>query len=217
VAIRIVLADDHPIVLQALQHLFTRQGDVDVVACCVDARSALDAVRTQAPDVALLDLRMPGIDGEEFGGLRLLADIARERPECRRAVLTASITNEQVLEVLRLGASGLILKDSPPDRLVECVRRVHAGEQWLDPDSVSDALREVVNREAIRGEVSQMLTAREIEIARMVAQGLRNRVISERLGIAESTVKVHLYNIYQKLEIEGRVELVLFAQQKGLV
>jgi DNA-binding NarL/FixJ family response regulator len=217
VAIRIVLADDHPIVLQALQHLFTRQGDFDVVSCCVDAPSALEAVRAHAPDVALVDLRMPGTGGDEHGGLTLLAELARERPDCRRVVLTAAISHDQVIEVLQYGASGLILKDSPPERLVECVRRVHAGEQWLDPDTVSHALRDVVNRDAVRGDVSRTLTAREIEIVRMVAQGMRNRAISDRLGISESTVKVHLYNIYQKLEIEGRVQLVLFAQQNGLV
>lgn len=214
--IRIVLADDHPIVLQGLQHLFARHPEFDVVACCADAATALDAVRMHHPDVALIDLRMPGTGRRENGGLDLLSALAAESTGCRRIVLTAAVAPDEVVEILRLGASGLILKDSPPERLLECVRRVHAGEQWLDPDTASRALRDVVDRD-LRGEVSHALTAREVEIVRMAAQGLRNRAIGEQLGISESTVKVHLYNVFQKLGVEGRVELVLWAQQRGLV
>ena len=216
-SIRIVLADDHPIVLQGLQHLFARHTDFEVVACCANATSALEAIRTHHPDVVLIDLRMPGTGGRENGGLDLLSALDGEEPACRRVVLTAAIAPDEVVEVLRLGASGLILKDSPPDRLLECVRRVHAGEQWLDPDTASRALRDLVERDSRRGEMSHDLTAREIEIVRMAAQGLRNRAIGENLGISEGTVKVHLYNIFQKLDVEGRVELVLWAQQRGLI
>jgi DNA-binding NarL/FixJ family response regulator len=217
VSIRIVLADDHPIVLQGLQHLFARHAEFTVVACCANAASALEAVRTHQPDVALIDLRMPGTSGRENGGLDFLSALAGELPACRRVVLTAAIAPDEVMEVLRLGASGLILKDAPPERLMECVRRVHSGEQWLDPDTATRALRDVVVRDSLRGEMSHDLTAREVEIVRMAAQGLRNRAIGEHLGISESTVKVHLYNIFQKLDVEGRVELVLWAQQRGLV
>jgi DNA-binding NarL/FixJ family response regulator len=215
--IRIVLADDHPIVLQGLLHLFERHAEFDVVACCANAATALDAVRMHHPDVALIDLRMPGTGRRENGGLDLLSALAAESTTCRRIVLTAAVAPDEVMEILRLGASGLILKDSPPERLLECVRHVHAGEQWLDPDTASRALRDVVDRDSLRGGLSHALTAREVEIVRMAAQGLRNRAIGEQLGISESTVKVHLYNIFQKLDIEGRVELVLWAQQHGLV
>jgi two-component system, NarL family, nitrate/nitrite response regulator NarL len=217
VNVRIVLADDHPIVLQGLEHLFGRQDGFEVVAACHDAASALDAVTRLRPDIVVLDLRMPGLTGRENGGIDLLEALARECPDCKRIVLTAAITDEEVVDVLQHGASGLILKESPPDQLVECVRRVYAGEQWLDQNSVTRALRDVLSRNTMRGEASKTLTAREVEIVKMVGQGLRNRAIGDRLKISEATVKVHLYNIYQKLEVEGRVELVLLAQQKGLI
>ena len=210
--IRIVLAADHPIVLQGLQHLFARHADMQVVASCADADSALAVARAERPDVAVLDLRMP-----QRSGLDLLAVLARELPQIRCIVLTAAITQEQIVEALKRGAAGLVMKESPPEQLIDCVRRVYRGEQCFDDDTVSQALQSVVDRGTGVGEGSGALTPRELEIVRMVAQGLRNRVIGERLVISESTVKVHLHNIYEKLGIEGRLELVLLAQQKGLV
>jgi DNA-binding NarL/FixJ family response regulator len=141
----------------------------------------------------------------------------RDFPECRTVLLTAAISQAEVVDVLKHGIAGLVLKDSTPEQLVACVRKVHRGEQSLDPDSVARALQDVVQRETVRGELSRTLTSREMEIVRMVAQGLRNRAIGERLSITESTVKVHLHNIYEKMEVAGRMELVLLAQQKGLV
>jgi DNA-binding NarL/FixJ family response regulator len=135
-SIRLVLADDHPIVLQGLQHLFARHADFEVVACCADGVTALDAVRTHQPDVAVIDLRMPGTSHRVNGGLELLQALG-QWPACRRIVLTAAITPDEVVEVLRSGASGLILKESSPDKLLECVRSVHAGERWLDAETVT--------------------------------------------------------------------------------
>jgi two-component system, NarL family, nitrate/nitrite response regulator NarL len=208
--IRAVLADDHPIVLQGLQHLFARHPDIEVVASCASADEALAAAREYQPDVAVLDLRMP-----QRSGLDLLVVLGRDLPKVRCIVLTAAITQDQVLEALKRGARGLVLKESPPEQLIECVRRVANGEQFFDSDTVTQAVQAAADRGA--HDASGTLTPRELEIVRMVAQGLRNRVIGERLVISESTVKVHLHNIYEKLGIEGRLELVLLAQQKGLV
>jgi DNA-binding NarL/FixJ family response regulator len=149
-------------------------------------------------------------------GLDLLAVLGRELPNVRSVVLTAAITQDQVIEALKRGAAGIVLKESPPEQLIECVRRVARGETFFDSDTVTQAMQAAASGAGTTNGTTA-LTPRELEIVRMVAQGLRNRVIGERLVISESTVKVHLHNIYEKLGIEGRLELVLLAQQKGLV
>jgi DNA-binding NarL/FixJ family response regulator len=212
VPISVVLVDDHPIVLQGLQHLFERQPDFKVASSCSDAASALDAVRAHRPDVLVLDLRMPGRDGFD-----LLRDLTAEKLDCRCVLLTATISDDEVVEATKLGVTGLVLKESSPDTLLKCVRRVNRGEQWIDRDTVTRAFQAVVGREAGNREVTQTLTPREIDIVKMMAEGLRNRAIGDRLSISEGTVKVHLHNIYEKLGLDGRLELMLYAQQKGVV
>ena len=210
--IRLVVADDHPIVLHGLQLLFERQSDFEVVAACADARATLEAVRTQQPDVLVLDLRMPNQNG-----LDVLRAMSEAGARCRTVLLTAAITEAETLEAVRLGAAGLVLKESPPDTLLQCIRRVHEGGDWIDRDAASRAVHGVIDREDERHHAVETLTPRELEIVRMVAQGLRNKVIGERLSISEGTVKVHLHNIYEKLGVGGRLELVLCAQQQRLV
>jgi len=209
VAIRIALADDHPIVLQGLQQLFERHSDFEVVCCCTSGHAALAGVRTHRPDVLVLDLRMP-----EGNGLDVLRAIAAEKLECRTVLLTATVSDDEVMEAVRLGARGLILKESPPEALVDCVSRVYRGEQWLERETVTLAVQNALDR--TRG-AADALTPREIEIVRMVAQGLRNRAIAERLSISEGTVKVHLHNIYEKFAVDGRLELLLSARRTGLI
>jgi DNA-binding NarL/FixJ family response regulator len=212
VPIRVVLADDHPIVLDGLRQLFERQGDFRVVGCCETGAATVDAVRERRPDVLVLDLRMP-----TMSGLDVLRALAQERLSCRSVLLTAAVRDSEVVEAMRLGAMGLVLKESTPEALVDCVRRVHRGEQWIDRDSVTRAFRSVLSRESAVLEAAETLTPREIDIVQMVAQGLRNRVIAEKLSLSEGTVKVHLHNIYEKLGVDGRLELVLYAQEHGLI
>ena len=210
--IRLVLVDDHPIVLHGLQKLFESSPDFSVVASCRDGDTALTALRTQKVDVLLLDLRMP-----ESSGLDVMRAMAAERIACRTILLTAALTDDDAVEAVRLGASGMVLKESAPDQLLECVRRVHAGEQWLDRETLSRAFGRVLQRDTATREAARLLTPREFEIVRMIAQGLRNRVVAERLSISEGTVKIHLHNIYEKLGVDGRLALVLYAQEKRLV
>ena len=210
--IRLVLADDHPIVLHGLQQLLARQTGFAVVAVCADGASAIDAVRAHRPDVLVLDLRMTGRNGLDV--LRALADDAIP---CRTILLTAAVRDEEVVEAMQLGAMGLVLKDASPDTLVECIRRVHQGEQWIEHETATRAFKAVLERESALSEARAVLTPREIEIVKMVAKGLRNRVIAERLAISEGTVKVHLHNIYDKFSVDGRLELVLCAQEMGLI
>lgn len=211
-AIRIALADDHPIVLQGLQQLFERHADFEVVCCCTTGNAALIGVRSHRPDVLVLDLRMP-----EGSGLDVLRAIAADKLECRTVLLTAAVSDDEVIEAVRLGARGLILKESPPEALVDCVRRVFRGEQWLERETLTRVLGRALDREAAARDAADALTPREIEIVRMVAQGLRNRAIAERLSISEGTVKVHLHNIYEKFAVDGRLELLLSARNKGLI
>jgi len=210
-AIRLVLVDDHPIVLHGLQQLFERHEDFEVVCCCPDGASAVTAVGKHQPDIMVLDLRMPGLSG-----IDVLRALAAARSECRCVLLTAIVSDDEVLEAVKLGARGIVLKESSPDVLIDCVRRVHRGEQWIERETVTRAFQRVLNRETAAREAGETLTPREMEIVRMVAQGLRNKAIAEQLCISEGTVKVHLHNVYEKLGVEGRLELVLCAQQKGL-
>lgn len=211
-SIRVVLVDDHPIVLQGLQHLFARQPDISVAACCATVTDGLAAARSTHPDVVVLDLRMP--DG---GGLAMLDAINAEQPGLKTVVLTAAISDEEVAQALQKGTAGLVLKESPPEQLIECVRRVHAGERWLDPGAMNRVLQPSPASANPAQERAGSLTGREREVVRMIAAGLRNRDIGERLSISENTVKVHLHNIYEKLGVEGRMELLLLAQELKLV
>ena len=210
--IRLILADDHSIVLDGLRRLFESQPGFEVLCCCADGDAALDALRHQPTDVLVLDQRMPGKTG-----LEVLKAIADEQLVCRTVLLTAAIHDDEVVEAVRLGATGVVLKESSPEALVECVRHVHLGERWIDRETVSRAFGRVLQRESAAREAGKNLTPRELEMVRMIAQGLRNKAIADRLSISEGTVKIHLHNIYEKLGVDGRLELMLFAQGKGLV
>jgi DNA-binding NarL/FixJ family response regulator len=210
--ITLVLADDHPVFLDGLKDLFRREPDFQVLAHCVDGQAALGAVRQLKPDVLVLDLRMPNMDG-----LGVLREMQKEKLSTRVVVLTAAVDEEEVLEAIRLGVYGVVLKEMAPRLLVQCIRKVAAGEQWLEKRSVSLALEKLLKREAATREIARILSPREIEIMRMVATGLRNNVIAERLYVCEGTVKVHLHSIYEKLNVSSRLELACYARDKGLV
>jgi DNA-binding NarL/FixJ family response regulator len=210
--VRVIIADDHPIVLDGLRRLFESEKDFRVVACCGDGIVALDAVHAHVCDVLVLDLGMPGKTG-----LEVLQTIAKEKLPCRVVLLTAALKDDEVLQALRLGALGVVLKESAPDALHECVRKVQQGEQWLDRDTMARALDRAMIREAASRESGRSLTRRELEIVQMVAQGRRNKAIADKLYISVGTVKIHLHNIYEKLGVDGRLELVLYAQAEGLV
>jgi DNA-binding NarL/FixJ family response regulator len=210
--IRVALADDHPIVLDGLEQLFRLEPDFTVVARCRNADEALGALRAESPDVLVLDLLMPG-----GGGLDLLRAMGDKDRHTRIILLTAVIDDEQLLEAIRLGAQGVVLKDMAPQLLVEAIREVHAGGQWLEQGLGGRALRRLLSREKRASEAARLLSNREREIVRLVAAGLRNRAIADRLSISEGTVKVHMHNIYEKLDLNGRVELTNYARENGLI
>jgi len=211
-AILIVLADDHPIFLRGLTDLFRPEKDITVLASCRTGEEALEAVRAHRPDVLVLDIRMPGLDG--FGVLRALRG---EKVPTRTVLLTAELEEHDALEVFRLGVRGVVLKEMAPQLLVQAVRKVHAGEPWLERQSFRRALDRLLLQETGARQVAGLLTSRELELVRLVALGLRNRAIADRLCISEATVKDHLHNVYEKLKVDGRVALTVLVREKGLI
>lgn len=209
--ITLILADDHPLILDGMENLFRIEKDLRVVARCLDGEETLKAVRKHKPDILILDIRMPGKDG-----LAVLRAMRKENLPTPVVLLTAVVEEEEVAEAIRLGVRGLVLKELAPKLLVQCIREVNAGGLWLEKHSVSTALERLLQREAGRKEAAQVLTPREVEIVRQVAAGLRNAQIATQLFISEGTVKMHLHNIYQKLNVDNRTKLTRYAQEKGL-
>jgi DNA-binding NarL/FixJ family response regulator len=209
--IRLVIADDHTVVLKGLATFLGLEPDLEILATCTNGDDAVEAVRRHRPDILLLDLRMPVVDG-----LAVLRTLSTEPSPPRVVLLTATIEDDEVVEAVRLGAAGVFLKELPPELLLECIRKVHEGERWLEKHTAARALDRVVRQEKNQRAMAGLLTPREIEIIRMVAEGMRTGAVAKRLNVAEGTVKTHLHNIYDKLKIDGRVALTLFAIQNGI-
>lgn len=209
--IRLVLADDHRIILEGLEQLFRRERDFDVIATCTSGEEAIEATRKFKPDVLVLDLRMPRGDG-----LSVMRALRADGLPTRIVLLTASMEDDEVVEAVQLGVTGLVLKEAAAVKLVNCVRRVHAGERSLEPALVDRALNRVLKKQdAVR--LTESLSPRETEIVKMVAVGMRNKEIANKLDIGEGTVKSHLHAIYEKLGVHGRVELTMYAYERGMV
>ena len=207
--IRLVLADDHPIVLDGLAQLFASEQDFDVVARAGDGEEALSAVRRCRPDVLVLDLRMPGKDG-----LAVLRELRREGMPTRVVVLTAARESRDVFEAIRLGVEGVVLKDMATVLLVRCVREVHAGRKWIERGAATDALDTLRNRQSMQRDFEVLLTPRELDVARLTAKGYPNKVVAERLSITEGTAKLHLHHVYEKLGVDGRMALARYLQSR---
>ena len=208
--IRVVIADDHAIVLGGLASLLALESDLAVVAACSSGETSIEAVRAHEVDVLLLDLNM------RLDGLAVMRALIKEGICPRVVLLTAEIDDDQTLEAVRLGVGGIVLKEMAPQFLMECIRKVHAGEQWVERKSVGRALDTLLRREAGLRDLRQALTNRELDIVRMIALGLRNSEIGQRLSVSEGTVKCHLHHIYEKLGVDGRMGLLLLAQEKWL-
>jgi DNA-binding NarL/FixJ family response regulator len=208
---RVVLADDHSLILDGLERLFEREPDIEVVARCLTGTETLEAVRAHQPDLVVLDLKMPVPDG-----LAVLRILREEGLTTRGILLTAAIDDDEVLEALQLGVGGILLKEMAPRLLVQCVRKVARGEQWLEKESAGRVLEKLLRRDAGTRELQAQLTPRELEMVRLVMDGLRNREIGERLHISEGTVKLHLHNIYEKLGVGGRMELSNYVKARGV-
>jgi DNA-binding NarL/FixJ family response regulator len=209
--ISLVLADDHRIVLDGLEQLFRMEPDLAVLARCTSGASAVEAVLAHHPDVLVLDLRMPDLDG-----IAVLRRLERAALRTRVILLTAYHDEGTVAEAVALGAAGCVLKEMAAHLLIQCIRAVHAGERWFESRTLSRGTEHAVRREAERQRLEHLLTPREREIVRLVGSGVRNRVIAERLAISEGTVKIHIHNVYQKLGVSSRGELIVLARDHRL-
>lgn len=208
--IRIAIADDHPVVLDGLAKLFAGERDFEVVASAKNGDEALRAVRKFIPDVLVLDLRMPGKDG-----IAVLGEMRRDGLPTKVVLLTA-MENEDVLVAIRLGVRGVVLKDMALRLLVECVRIVHSGGRWIEKSVANRAVDRLLARESGIHTMTKNLTPREVQVARMVADGLPSKHVAGRLAITEGTAKLHLHHIYSKLNLRGRMALVRYMQRNGL-
>jgi two-component system, NarL family, response regulator LiaR len=207
--IRVLIADDHAVVRQGLRTFLELQEGIEVVGEAADGEEALDAVQRLAPDVVLMDLTMPRLDG--------LAAIERlrERASATRVIVLTSFGDERVLPAIRAGAAGYLLKDVGPPELVQAIRSVHAGESLLDP-ALTATLMEQLARGGSRHDAAQSLTEREREVLGLIARGLSNKRIARELGVAEKTVKAHVSNILGKLDLSDRTQAALYAVKEGL-
>ena len=210
--IRLVIADDHPFILVALDTLFRAEEDIQVLAHCRNGIETLQAVRQHQPDILILDLQMPGKNG-----LAVLRELQQEKLPTRVVLLTAALDEDEVLEAIRLGVRGVMLKEMAPHLLLQCIRQVHAGGEWLERRSVSRALDKLLRRETATRQVTAVLSPRELEVVRLVSDGLRNKEIAVQLSVSEGTVKIHLHHIYEKLQVGSRLELLRYMQKQGLV
>jgi DNA-binding NarL/FixJ family response regulator len=215
--IRILIADDHPIVRDGLKKLLSLEEDFEVVGEAGDGREVLDVVEALSPDVLLLDLRMPNLDG-----LSALQALQQSNKKTRVIVLTASEDKNEFVQAMKLGCSGIVLKQTAPELIVKSIRKVHAGEIWLDSHTTAAVMRQFSTGTELgsagggKTRERSPLSQREREIVALVAQGYKNKEMAEKMFISEQTVKNHLHNIFDKLGVSDRLELALYAIHKGL-
>jgi len=216
-AIRIVIADDHPIFRDGLRRLLSAEKDFEVIGEAKDGDETLEMVREKEPDILLLDLRMPVRDG-----LSVLQRLKHAPNKTKVIVLTASEDKNEFVQAMKHGCAGIVLKQTASDLLYKSIRKVYAGEIWLDSHTTAAVMRQfsaparapATYERGVRER--SPLSQREREIVALVAQGFKNKEIAERMFISEQTVKNHLHNVFDKLGVADRLELALYAIHKGI-
>ena len=208
--ISVFIADDHTIVRSGIQALLETIDDLEVIGEAGDGRQAVAAVLALRPDVVLMDLEMPGLDG-----IAAITQIMTGWPEARILVLTSFATDDRVFPAVKAGALGYLLKDSGPDDLVQAIRQVYRGESSLHPKIARKLMQELARPASSQPPTAAPLTAREVEVLQLVAQGLANQEIADQLVIGEATVRSHVSNILSKLHLASRTQAALYALRAG--
>lgn len=211
--IRIAFADDHTIFRDGLRRLLSLESDFEIVGEASDGSEVADLIRDKSPDILLLDLKMPGLDG-----LSLLQRIQNQKFKTKIIVLTASDDEGEYVQAMKYGTSGIVLKQTATDLLIKSIRKVHDGEIWLDARTTAAVMRQFASpsEPSPRERDKPRLSNREREIVALVAQGFKNKEIAERMFISEQTVKNHLHNIFDKLGVSDRLELALYAIHRNI-
>jgi two-component system nitrate/nitrite response regulator NarP len=206
---RLLIADDHPIVLSGIEGLL-RGTSYQVVATVRDGAAVLEVLPTARPDILLMDVNMPHRSGLDV--LRTLRNRSDTRPI---VLLTASLESADAIEAIQLGVNGVVLKETAPDLLLGCLDAVKSGRRWIERSVLEGALAMSLSDETRGAGPLAALSAKERAIVRLVSQGLRNKEVASELGVTEGTVKVHLHNIYDKLNVSNRTELAVLARERG--
>ena len=209
-SIRVLIVDDHAIVREGQRALIDTEPGMEVVGEAKDGFEAVELADTLQPDVILMDLHMPRKDGIEA-----IEEIKTGNPEARILVLTSFTEDEKVYSAIKAGAMGYLLKDSSPQEILDAIRKVYQGDTTLHPSIANKLMREL-QRSSNLSPTEDPLTAREVEILKLVAQGLPNQEIAETLVISERTVRTHVTNILSKLHLANRTQAALYALREGL-
>jgi len=207
--IRILIADDHPVVRKGIRALLSTEPGLEVVGEATDGEQAVTKALTLKPDVILMDLSMPRKDG-----VQAISEIRQEIPEVKILVLTSFAEDKRVIAAIEAGALGYLLKDSSPHELIRAVHTVHQGESSLHP-TVAHKLIHRFQRSSVEPQ-TEPLTARELKVLRLIAEGLSNHDIAKKLFISEPTVRTHVSNILRKLNLDNRTQAALYALREGL-
>ncbi len=213
--IRIVIADDHPVVRIGVKNMLQSDGGLDVIGEASDGDEAITGTLELLPDILLLDLQMPRLPG-----LEAMRAIMSGSPSVKILLLTSTITTQQIIEALQIGARGIVLKDALADHLTTAIRAVSSGDYWIGGKRVVNlvgALHELMQQAAVPERKTYGLTPRELEVVGCIVEGCSNRDIAKQFSISEETVKRHLSNIFDKTGVSTRLELALFAIAHQLV
>lgn len=216
--IRVILAEDHAVVRQGTRQLLERYSDVEVIGEASDGQEAVALVQELKPDVVIMDVRMP-----RMSGIEATRKVKEQFPDVGILALTAHDDDEYVFALLEAGANGYLLKTAEIEELVKAIRSVHAGQSALDPLVTQKVVAQFMNGKSLPDVMAQVseemdgLTSRELEVLRLVGQGLTNKEVAQQLYISDRTVQAHLSSIFSKLQVASRTEAVMYAIRKGWI